>query len=74
MMNGMFEKIIYGEVKCEKIYISELMKHGIILERYIGNYFRSLEKEEVASSIEMKGDYMEEVVYARSQRKDMIWI
>ena len=50
------------------------MKHGIILERYIGNYFRSLEKEEVASSIEMKGDYMEEVVYARSQRKDMMWI
>lgn len=61
-------------LKCEKIYISELMKHGIILERYIGNYFRSLEKEEVASSIEMKGNYTEEVVYARSQREDMIWV
>lgn len=49
------------------------MKHGIILERYTGNYFRSLEKEEVAPSIEMNGNYME-VVYARSQREDMIWI
>ena len=61
-------------LKDEKIYISELMKHGFILERYIGNYFRSSEKEEVASSIEMKGHYMEEVVYARSQREDMIWV
>lgn len=32
-------------LKCEKMCILELMKHGISLERYIGNYFRSSSKQ-----------------------------
>lgn len=42
-------------LKSEKICILELMKHGIILERYIGNDFRNSEKEEVTSSGKKKG-------------------
>lgn len=44
------------------------MKHGIILERYIGNDFRNSEKEEVISSGKKKGgSYIKEVGYARAE-------
>lgn len=73
--NIMYQKrVIYRDVKKWKLCILELMKHGIILERCIGNDFRNSEKEEVTSSGEIRGSCIQEVEYTRSNRPDRIWV
>lgn len=52
----------------KKLCILELVKHGIVLERYIGNRFRDSEKEEVTSSGGIRGSYRKGVERARSRR------
>lgn len=51
-----------------KLCILELVKHGIVLERYIRNGFRDSEKDEVTSCGEIRGSYRKGVERARSRR------